>query len=136
MYMQFKRTPDNNTLWTLRTANTDDVRTIYFALRAYRDNLHDQLVNTITKNLDEEDYTVSSDAEVKHYENGQCVEVFHLQDYDLDGAFVVTPDVPQVKPTVLMNSCTEYEDLMFLHETLSKVNTALFEITQNYDTTT
>jgi hypothetical protein len=135
MKLNFRRVGDNTTLWELRTTNTDDMRTIYFALRAYRDQLHESLIKAISKNLSADDY----DLDLEH---------IIVTDVDMDATLtlkeyfnnegltkvLVASELPQVNLDVLLNDCREYEDLMFLHETLFKVNAALFEIMDNHHT--
>jgi len=127
MKLNFRRTPPGVPLWELRTTNTDDIRTIYFALIEYRSNLHKSLETAITGSLDQDDYVVDPNTPLSC---GCCTLKDALEHID-PGQNLVS-NVVQVHTRTLLDSCDEFEELTFLYETLYKVNNALFEIVQNH----
>jgi hypothetical protein len=118
MKLNFRRTPPGDTLWEFRTTKTDDIRTLYFAMRAYRDQLQKSLFAASWNELSEDDYR-DDDTTPRAW------NIAETEDRTRSWA------IPEVYPWVLLDS-TDFEDHMFLHEQLMKVNEFLFEIVQNH----
>lgn len=85
------------------TVTKEEGATLYFALRAYRDQLVDSMIKEAQTQFDLDDYVEST-------------KVLDLNDNVALG---------------WEKSDTNYEDLMFLHEQLYKVNSLLFDLIEN-----
>ena len=99
----------------IATMTDDEARTMYFSLRAYRDQLHKSLQKLMYSSLDGDDY--------REY------------DYNvhIDTGKPLTDFVPDVHMTAMLDNNTDYEELAFLFETLSKINMVLFDMLQNHN---
>jgi len=121
-----------------RNMSDEEVRTVYFSLREYRDNLHQTLQNVMYKHLDEDDYMVDLKTKVTHTnadrdeELGYVLSEFAENNYPFNPGLIAVSTVPQVSVTAMLNGNTEYEEFMFLFETLYKVNKMLFDIMDNH----
>lgn len=90
---------------TTMCADDTTMMTIYFALRAYRDSLNESLMRVSVNTLDIDDV------------------------YDMVDTMNADTTLTNIKNMVAIahNSSIEYEDLMFLHCELWKVNSLLAE---------
>lgn len=91
------------------TANQEEAKTLYYALREYRTSLVNTLIDVARTQFDLDDYFNS---------NYEHVKVLNLNDNVALG---------------WEKECDKYEDLMFLHEELYKVNKALFALINDTD---
>ena len=130
------RDHEGRSTFTMDGMNREEAATVYFALRAYRDSLHKSLIEALTKDIDQEDYEISTaesfmivaeddwEGSLKEYFDAENVMPY------------ITSKVPQVTLGAIMNPCEEYEELAFLHDQLGKVNAVLFEMMDNHDSQT
>jgi len=98
---------------------------MYFALRSYRDSLVASLAKSNKKTLSDDDYLA----------NVQLGVTEGFGPPELDNA---PTNVLKLKDDVVLQlegNNNDYEDLMFLHESLYKVNAFLFELVKNHDHT-
>lgn len=96
--------------------NEDETRTIFFALKAYRDSLVDSLIKTAKQEFDPEDYFSAEELDEDQHGNEFITPILNLNDNVALG---------------WEKGCNEFEDLAFLHHELFKVNSALHALAED-----
>jgi hypothetical protein len=101
---------------SILTDNDDEARTIFFALKAYRDQLVNSMVKTAQTQFDADDYYTVAQLNEERPDDETITHILGLNDNVALG---------------WEQTCNEFEELAFLHNELYKVNKALHALAED-----
>ena len=102
---------------------TGETLTMYFALRAYRDQLIEEVLRSPNR--------------IKQYKPQEGLPPMVTEDHSRNKRYDAKDDEWYLMDAdIALKGDINYEDLTFFHETLANINKMLFDLMDNHDQTT